>query len=287
MGFKRSFLSPLGATVRRMCQFLAHRNADPYVRRYHWAGGNYRWIFPYLARDGVDAANPGELILEVGSRDCLDAIELFRQFQPERVHAFEPSRPGLARCLDILAEHPDVSGHITLNGFATSDESGLADFYEFTLKETSNGRVNIGASSLHPWTSRNHALTDPARGIEERQRVQKVYQVPVFRLDDLPFLAGKPVLLMVVDVEGAELSVLRGAQGLLGRTRYLCLEAGYRNARLGDIPDAPAIIAFLEAAGWQLIACSQTGNATLPADSGHLLQFDLLFSNPACPAPPL
>lgn len=269
----------LRATVRWFRRVRGRLRSDRYLRRYNWAGGNYRWIFPFLEQAGVGPENPGQVVIEVGSRDCLDAVDLYRRYRPGHVYAFEPSRPGLRRCLDILADHPAEAEMITLVGVALGETAGMQPFYEFILREEASGYVNIGASSLYPWNSRSLCDGDPHKGIEARIPVQRAYQVPVFCADDLPMLAGLTVLLMVVDVEGAELAVLRGGSGLLARTRYLCVEAGYHLPRDGGAADARALAGYLQDRGWRLLACSLDGRPVLPEDPGHLLQFDLLFLN--------
>ncbi len=251
----------------RILRLFRYLRADRYVRRYHWAGGNYRWIFDHLANDGVGRRNEGSLIVEVGSRDCLDAIELHQQFTPSRIYAFEPSRPGIKRCLEVLQDFPAAAESITLCAFALSDTTGTALFYEFTLEEISTGNVNIGCSSLFPWTSRNHEAGSWVKGIEDRQAVQHAYPVPVFRADDLAIMRDQPVLLMVVDVEGAELAFLKGAEELLRNTRYICLEAGYHLPHDGDVADARSLVQYLAARGWELMSCSATGNRCIAARS--------------------
>lgn len=269
-------LRRISGRIRRLVNRLS---ADRYTRRYHWAGGNYRWVFDALAADGVGRNNRESIIIEVGSRDCLDAIELHRQFGPAHVYAFEPSRPGMARCLEVLKDFPDSAGAITLCGFALGDSNGEALLYEFTLPEVGSGQVNIGCSSLFAWTSRNHRAGSSSKGIEDRQTVQQTYPVPVFRADDLPMLGDRPILLIAVDIEGAELAFLRGAETLLRRARYLCLEAGYNLPREGGAADAPALVDHLVARGWHLMRCNATGGPELPPDPGYVTQFDLLFRN--------
>ncbi len=272
---------PVQRAVGRILRLFRYLRADRYVRRYHWAGGNYRWIFDQLTNDGVGRRNEGSLIIEVGSRDCLDAIELHQRFAPSRVYAFEPSRPGIKRCLEVLQDAPAAAGSITLCAFALGEITGTALFYEFTLEEISTGNINIGCSSLFPWTSRNHEADSWVKGIEDKQTVQHVYPVPVFRADDLAMLRDQPILLMVLDVEGAELAVLKGAEDLLRTTRYICLEAGYHLPHDGEVADARDLVEHLTARGWELMSCSTTGTAALPPDPGHLTQFDLLLRNRA------
>ncbi|MFX8801565.1 FkbM family methyltransferase, partial [Acinetobacter baumannii] len=85
------------------------------------------------------------------------------------------------------------------------------------LPEVGSGQVNIGCSSLLAWTSRNHRAGSSVKGIEDRENVQRAYPVPVFRADDLTLLGDRQILLVAVDIEGAELAFLRGAETLLRR----------------------------------------------------------------------
>lgn len=284
-GSPNPILKPLRRAAGSMLRFFRYLRADRYTRRYHWAGGNYRWIFDHLAKDGVGRSNPGALIIEVGARDCLDAIELHGHFAPAMVYAFEPSRPGISRSLEVLRDFPAQSDAIMLCPFALGETSGTAMLYEFTLKEKSSGYVNIGCSSLYPWTSRNHQADSWVKGIEEEQAVQHAYAVPIFRADDLDFLKDRPVLLTVVDVEGAELAFLKGAETLLRNTQYLCLEAGYHLPRDGEAADARLLVDYLAARGWEMLCCNATGDASLPPDPGYLTQFDLLLRNRALRQP--
>lgn len=126
--------------------------------------------------------------------------------------------------------------------------------------------MNIGCSSLYPWTSRNRRVDSWVKGVADRQAVERVYSVPIFRADDLAFLRNQEVLLIVVNVAGAEPAFLRGADALLRQTRYFCLEAGYHLPRDGAAADARQLLEYLAAHGWELMVCSATGRAALSPD---------------------
>jgi FkbM family methyltransferase len=280
---KEQYRELLRSTIRKLPRpverGVRRALADRYSRRYFWAGGNYRWIFPIL-REKISSVDVSEeVIVEIGSRDCLDAIELANTFLPKHVYAFEACRSGVRRCLDVLAEHPKASPTITLCGFALGERSGLADFYEYVLKDVTYGNVNIGLSSMYSWTSDFHHPDCPDKSIEKNEKVEERYSVPVFRADDLNFLQNDQVFLIAMDVEGAELAVLKGAVKVLERTRFLCCEAGYNLPRIGHSGDANAIVRFLDELGWKLVSCSNTGSDTLPDDEGYAQMFNLLFRN--------
>jgi hypothetical protein len=83
----------------------------------------------------------------------------------------------------------------------------------------------------------------------------KTITVPVTTLDALfPDLLHCDLL--KIDVEGAELAVLRGASRLLKKTRQILIEAGNPNsARHGFTADD--LLAYLESAGFEVRSLDQ------------------------------
>jgi FkbM family methyltransferase len=116
-----------------------------------------------------------------------------------RVFAFEPSPPTFH----------DLSRNVLLNGcsdsivalpFALWSETGL---HSFKLR------------SLDPGTARHHVSSDPRPNGPLTQRILAV------RLDDLVERFGLPVPTHAkIDVDGAELDVLRGAERTLARPEW-------------------------------------------------------------------
>lgn len=89
--------------------------SDKYGKKYYWAGNNYLWVYPFLRKFLHDCKDFKEFsIVEVGSRDCLDAIKFCEDFNPKNLFVFEPSRAGIQRCCEILQEKPKFSKNIIL-----------------------------------------------------------------------------------------------------------------------------------------------------------------------------
>ena len=236
-------------------------------------GDNYSWIYPYVdpsrARDSF--------IVEIGSRDALDAISLARQYSPSECFVFEPTRVGLLECFKNLGKST-LSSKITVLPFAIIGKNdvdhglGLVDFKEYAAG-------NIGASSLFEWHTDFHADTDPDKGLERRKSVEKTYKVPAIAVDHLPFLFEKRIFLLAIDVEGAECEVLKGAQALLKGVDYVCVESGFNQPRREVARNAAVLLCdFMELNGFDLISVDGR-SSSLPKDEGIMKQFNLLFRN--------
>lgn len=238
-------------------------------------GDNYSWIFPY-----VDPARArGSFIVEIGSRDALDAISLTQLYSPCECFVLEPTRVGLLECLKNL-ENSFMSSKITVLPFAAiakndaESDLGLVEFKEYTAG-------NIGASSLFEWHTDFHSDTDPDKGLERRKSVEKTYKVPAIAVDNLSFLFERRVFLLAIDVEGAECEVLRGAQSLLKTVDYVCVESGFNQPRRGVARDAAVLLCdFMGRNNFDLIS-TNARLGSLPKNDGLMRQFDLLFRNRA------
>lgn len=151
---------------------------------------------------------PGEFLFDVGANIGVYSIVAARH--GARVLAFEPSQPARS-VLMTSARLNHVEGRITCLPYALSDRNATGRF---------TSGLDVG----------NHLIQDanPTAGAST--------EVEVRRLDDL--LAGMPEApvprLVKVDVEGADLDVLRGAEQTLMQTRpFLIIEVwdGGRDVR--------------------------------------------------------
>jgi FkbM family methyltransferase len=158
---------------------------------------------PELRELWLEEARMGRLIAKVlrDSSNCVDVgahlginLSQFVRRAPRGRHmAFEPN-PEQAAWLQV--KFPEVEVH----QLAVSDASGEVEFH--------HNETRSGFSGL--------------RRIEERGDSIRTYKVKVAPLDSvLP--EGHRVDLLKAVVEGAELSVLRGAEGVLRRDRPLIL----------------------------------------------------------------
>lgn len=144
---------------------------------------------------------PSWVVLDVGAHIGYITRWLAALVPEGRVFAFEPSSENRR----YLARNVLRMGNVTVVPCGASDENGVSTLYVDDLTGQNSslvkdfGRLKANSES---------AFVEAKVALEE---------VPTVRLDD--FAAGRQVDFIKVDVEGFELSVLRGAKGLLARDR--------------------------------------------------------------------
>lgn len=77
-----------------------------------------------------------KVILDVGTRDLAESIQILSAFPKARIIAFEPNPAQFQYCSEISKQHPNISVY----EYALSDEEGPMDFYVVG--------ANFGGSSL-------------------------------------------------------------------------------------------------------------------------------------------
>lgn len=155
-----------------------------------------------LISDNIDFSKV-RTVLEIGSRDGCQALELSRWFPNATVYSFEPNPSAL----DWVRKNSAMCSRIVVVPFAVSEVTGEVSFYEVV-----NG--NIGASSLYKV---NHP-----RSFEWQQREIKVQSV---RLDE--WLDNKgidQVDIVWADVQGAEGPVFRSLGKYLNEVKAIATE---------------------------------------------------------------
>jgi FkbM family methyltransferase len=169
---------------------------------------------------------PQGAFLDVGANVGYFSLLLAHRQPSSRVFAFEPN-PAIACHLDESIVRNSLMDRLTLHPLAASDTSGTLSFIV--------DAENSGHSRLSG---------DGRAG---------AFEVEMIRLDDwLPAQLGeRPLHVVKIDVEGAELRVLRGMKNLLQTHRpALVVEAYDHHLReFGD--DLPSMRAFLSGAGYQ------------------------------------
>jgi FkbM family methyltransferase len=165
-------------------------------------------------RDILDAfVARGATVLDVGASWGLFSHELARRVGSEgRVLAFEPNPVVLPSLESIAARHRNVEIHRV----ALSDAAGEAELHVPTLD-----RAFAGPRAIHPMASLG-VPENRSTDAHETARVERA------RLDDV---VGDdvPVSFVKADVEGHELALLRGAEGLLSRRAPLFIEIEQRH----------------------------------------------------------
>ncbi|MEJ5259281.1 MAG: FkbM family methyltransferase [Anaerohalosphaeraceae bacterium] len=139
-------------------------------------------------------------------------IERFlRRYPRAEIFAFEPN----PRTFALLQQRYRSEQRVHCYPFAVSDRKGTMVFYENNLP---------GTGSLLPL--RSGCRGDFGQEIAEQFgiRSQETFPVECIRLDEFEPLKNKPVDLLWCAVQGAELSVLRGARRVLANCSILFLE---------------------------------------------------------------
>jgi FkbM family methyltransferase len=202
-----------------------------------------------ISRHFVRLLRPGDHVVDVGANVGYFTFAAAHLVGPAgRVTAFEAS-PRMHPALRANAARNRVT-QIELHGVAVSDARGEVQFHAAPPSHT-------GLSSLRK-------LPDASA----------TYTVPTLALDDL-LDTLPPVRLVKLDVEGAEMRVLRGMRKLLERDRpFLISEVNDQFLReLGA--SSAELCAHLEAAGYRLQRIGPRGQlsplTTPPAESCNLL----------------
>jgi FkbM family methyltransferase len=144
--------------------------------------------FIHSIKDIIDF-NKVKVVLDIGSRDACQSLELARWFPNATVYAFEANPDALI----WVEKNSALCNRVKVVPFAVSDVDGELSFYKVV-----NG--NIGASSLYQV---NHL-----RSFEWKQVETKVRSI---RIDSWLIENGiEKVDIVWADVQGAESSVFNG-----------------------------------------------------------------------------
>jgi FkbM family methyltransferase len=187
---------------------------------------------------------PGMTVVDVGANHGLFSLEAAHFVgRSGRIHAFEPA-PRTRAVLESNLKVNDLDDRIRLFPSAVGAEPGTARL-----------RIHHERSGL------NTLAAEDIRWNRRRLPADEVVEVPVTTLDlHAKALGLEAIDFLKIDVEGFELSVLKGARGLLARhaVRWIMVEVGdltCANARV-----APgAILAELSAHGYRLRAIDSEG----------------------------
>ncbi len=180
------------------------------------------------------------VVFDVGARDCTESAGFASAYPGATVFAFECNPAMLPQCRAAAA----AEARIVLTEKAASDQSGRLAFFPINQALTGTGIAagNPGASSLFQATG----------AYPEERYVQDRVEVDAIRLDE--FCAAHSVAdidVLWMDVQGAELLVLRGLGGLLARVKFIHVEAEFFEIYRGQAL-FPEIDALLRAAGFTL-----------------------------------
>lgn len=158
-------------------------------------------------------------ILEIGSRDCLDALKLSYKYRCH-VFAFECNPTMLETCRKNIGSNPNV----TLVEKAVWDRTKKISFYP--MVEEGSVFYNPGTSSCFKINPQSHL----------KGYVQKEITVDAVRLDDwLLSMDIENVDLICMDVQGATYNVLKGLGDKLKNVKYIITEIEHKEIYEGEV----------------------------------------------------
>ena len=152
---------------------------------------NYNWAFQFITK-------PINNIVEVGSRDALDGIELSKYFSAN-VLAFEPD----PECILLCKKNLKLNNKLPVQLF-TQVLSNVNGFIEFNIYSSGN-------SSIYKHKTAN---------------ITKTIKLKTSRFDSLNLVAPD---LLVIDAQSSEFEILEGFDQNLSKTKYIIFETGFHS----------------------------------------------------------
>jgi FkbM family methyltransferase len=213
---------------------------NPRSERYTVQLALLRWARPALASLFDSVLSPGDLFADVGANNGLYSLWAARLVGARgRVHAFEPD-PDTAARLRRNAE---------LNGFSQIEVHVRA------LGERE------GTVRLHRWVGASGRTSRYATSPGLSQEIE----VPMTSLD-AHFAGSPPPKFVKIDVEGMEVDVLRGAEGLLSAEQppLVVFESHASSFEGSGVPYAE-VLRFLGDLGYGVFSLGRHGVAPEPA----------------------
>lgn len=186
------------------------------------------------------------VVFDVGANIGLVTSRILRLFPSARVHAFEPT-PDTAR---VLRQRLGEQNRVVLNELAVAEVNGSLSF-------NVDNKTHGGGSN---------SLMEHSEDFATRARVDRYepIEVPVTTLDNYSNTSGiDHIDVLKLDIEGAELRALRGAESLIEGQAIDFIISEIRYIR--DYVDQPL---FADLTGYLATRSYTVFNTYTPAESG-------------------
>lgn len=135
-------------------------------------------------------------IIIVGAYLGYEIDRLVLNYPNAEIYAFEPNPKYFKKLQEKYSQNPKIHCY----QYAVAENEGWLDFYETNLE---------GSGSILPINSKSDVVKD--YGIRQTEK----FTVKSISLDNFAQIQGKEIDLIWIDVQGAELNVLKGAKNLL------------------------------------------------------------------------
>jgi len=203
--------------------------------------GHERFTTPVLS------TNRNPIIFDIGACDGLDSIRYAKMFALSRIYSFEPEPKNY----QLLIGNTNEYSNVTAVNVAMGAEQGLNNFYSsYEDKDQPWDHGNKSGSLLRP---DEHLKYFP------NIKFREGHEVEVTTVDKFCELHNLSVIdLMHIDVQGAELEVLKGSFRMLNMTKFIWLEVS--NVTLyKDQPLRNDIETYLRESGYRCIVNNTDG----------------------------
>lgn len=162
-----------------------------------------------------------KIILDLGSRDCLEAISFSREYPQAQIFAFECNPDSIPVCQRNI----QGTSNITLVPKACREYTGRTRFFPVSSRPPRGFSPNVGASSL--FRASGHMITEPI--------YQEEVMVDCTTISDWAKQNGISSIDVVwMDLQGAELLTLRGFGHLINKVSVIHTEITYRELYSGQ-----------------------------------------------------
>ena len=181
-----------------------------------------------------------KVVFDVGARDCAESADFARAYPAATVFAFECNPATLPKCRAAAA----AESRIRLTEKAVADKEGRLSFFPIDPARSVGGTPggNHGASSIF----------EASGAYPEETYVQNRIEVESIRLDRFCAAAGVTAIdILWMDVQGAELLVLKGLGDLLPQVSFIHMEVEFFEIYKGQAL-FPAVDALLAGRGFRL-----------------------------------
>ncbi len=178
----------------------------------------YSWCLEDIKNFNSDI----KIIVEVGSRDGLDAIKISEAFNSNENFVFEAD-PELIEEIKINIHNFGQNSNFKIFNLALGDSDKEVSFYAVDKDRY----TNKGVGSLFKIDFENRETTDPDY---KRKGVQKEIKINQNKYTSLNL--PNPDLLLI-DVEGAEHEVLKGFEDKLAKIKFIVLESSISKNQVG------------------------------------------------------
>jgi FkbM family methyltransferase len=173
----------------------------------------------------IENKNDPLIIFDIGSRDCCQSIEFYKQFPNSKIYAFECNPNTLDMCKKNIIGYSD---RITLIEGAVCDYDGEIKFYPINQDKTittwEDG--NPGASSIFKsngtYTLETYVQDEIITNCHRLDSVMNKYIIP-------------KVDIIWMDLQGAELLALKGLGNYLQNVKYIHTEVSHKEMYTGQV----------------------------------------------------